>query len=191
MTKEFKHVIWGDIDLNLEDWRADLLADIELNGGDPTNITDDELYRQMVEINDDHLEDERDNLNVTLPGKIIIFADLGRWNGRFPGCSKLLGNNLSICLEGDYHEAAEWFVDAKGDLCGRLIHHDGIDYYTYRLVPEDISESNLGDLRNSFIYKTKDAAKLYDKFTKPLGHYVAKVYGFDIPDAPSVEPEAE
>lgn len=39
-----RHTIWSDINLDLEDWRADLKAEYP-------ELTEDELYYKMCEIN--------------------------------------------------------------------------------------------------------------------------------------------
>ena len=46
-----KHVIWSDMNLNLDDWRDDLL---EENPG----MSEDELYDEMCRVNSDYLDDE-------------------------------------------------------------------------------------------------------------------------------------
>ena len=48
---EFKHVIWSDIDLDLDDWRESLE---ELY----PNYPEDELYAIMCKSNAENLEDE-------------------------------------------------------------------------------------------------------------------------------------
>ena len=57
MAKE--HTLWSNIDLDFEDWRAELEAEYP-------DDSEDELRRKMWEINDDYLEDERRNLNIAI-----------------------------------------------------------------------------------------------------------------------------
>lgn len=73
-----RHVVWGDIDLDIEDWRDDLEAEYP-------GISEDDLYLKMHEINQEYLDDERVNLNIQLSQPIIVIGDLGRWNGRVMG----------------------------------------------------------------------------------------------------------
>ena len=65
-----RHVIWSDIDLDLDDWRESLE---ELY----PNYPEDELYAIMVKTNSANLEDERANLNIQLSQPILVVADIG------------------------------------------------------------------------------------------------------------------
>ena len=51
-----KHVIWSNMNLNLDDWRDDLSEECP-------NMSEDELYEEMCRVNMDYLDDERANLN--------------------------------------------------------------------------------------------------------------------------------
>ena len=54
-----RHVIWSNRDLDYEDWRDELEAEYP-------DLSEDERYLKMLEINDDYLSDERANLNIWL-----------------------------------------------------------------------------------------------------------------------------
>ena len=56
---KMRHVIWGNINLNLEDWIDDLKEEYP-------DFSDDELREKMYEINNSYLEDERANLDIQL-----------------------------------------------------------------------------------------------------------------------------
>lgn len=47
-----RHIIWSDIHLDFEDWRADLEEQYP-------DLSEDELIQKMYEINSDYLGDER------------------------------------------------------------------------------------------------------------------------------------
>ena len=64
-TPSDRHIIWGDINLDYEDWREDLEAEYP-------DLTDDERYYKMLEINGDYLDDERVNLNIQLSQPIFL-----------------------------------------------------------------------------------------------------------------------
>lgn len=119
------HVIWSNYDLDFESWRDDLQAEYP-------GKTEDALYALMYEINAQQLEDERMNLNIQLPGEILLIADIGRWNGRFPGYWEIKSGNIKDCLYTgmDY---ATFYVDKFGDLRCDAIHHDGTNHYLYRV----------------------------------------------------------
>lgn len=56
-TQTDRHIIWSDMNLDLDDWRDDLKEDYP-------DYSDDELYRVMCETNADYIHDERLNLNI-------------------------------------------------------------------------------------------------------------------------------
>lgn len=167
--KEF--VIWSDMDLNFEDWRADLEAEYP-------EYDEDELYQLMYDMNNEHLDDERLNLRKHADGEIVIIADLGRWNGRFSGYKELHSDLISDCLSTscDY---AKWYVDELGDLRCDTAHHDGRDYLLYRQWRTGLSRTQ----KENFLQKIYDdnvTRRDINRYTKRLGDIVANVYGFSI-----------
>ena len=74
---EQKHIIWSS-DVDYEDWRADLEEQYP-------DLSEQERMELMVEQNNDYLDDERCNLNIQLSRPILLIADIGRWDGRYPG----------------------------------------------------------------------------------------------------------
>lgn len=90
MTAE-NHAIWSNYNLDLDDWRDDLLEEYP-------DKSEDELYALMYEHNDLQLDDERVNLNIQMPGSILMIADIGQWNGRFPGYQEIKSGNIKDCL---------------------------------------------------------------------------------------------
>ena len=70
MSKE-RFIVWSNLDLNLEDWRADLEAEYP-------GASEDDLVRKMYEINDSYIDDERVNLGINTGREIIAIADIGR-----------------------------------------------------------------------------------------------------------------
>ena len=86
-----RHVIWGDINLNFEDWKDDLTEQYPV-------LSEDELIQKMHEINAEYLGDERVNLNVQLSQPILVIADIGRWNGRVIGYAEIKSGKICDCL---------------------------------------------------------------------------------------------
>lgn len=103
-----RHIIWGDIDLNLDDWRENLQEDYP-------ELSETELYQKMYDINGEYLDDERANLNIQLSQPIIVIGDLGLWNGRVTGYKMIDSGNIKDCLYSDT-DFTEWYVDKYGDL---------------------------------------------------------------------------
>ena len=89
------HIIWSNRDLDYDDWKADLEADYP-------ELSENERYALMYEINNSYLEDERVNLNIQLDTPILLIADLGRWNGRFPGYGEIQSGNIKDCLQSEW-----------------------------------------------------------------------------------------
>ena len=173
-----RHVIWSNINLNLDDWRGNMREQLETNGTNPDEITEDMLYQEMVRVNDDYLYDERDNLNVQLTEPIIVIADLGRWNGRFLGYKMIESGKISDCLYSatDY---TEWYVDKDGEFKAEAVHHDGRNKYMYRVFKDSSTEEQIVDLQDKIYSGTVTQADI-DRVTRPLGKDIAKVYGFDL-----------
>lgn len=167
-----RHVIWGDIDLDLDDWREDLQEDYP-------ELSEDELYQKMYEINSEYLDDERANLNIQLSQPILVIADLGRWNGRSSGYKVINSGNIKDCLYPDT-DMSEWYVDQYGDLRADAIHHDGTNYYLYRVFKDGVSDTQIENLKDK-IYNGKATRADITRITKRLGDDIAKVYGWSIP----------
>lgn len=62
----------------------------ELLGDDSYVLSEEDIADELQQ----ELEDERCNLNKTIDGVIIVFGDLGLWNGRRQGY-QILGNNIA------------------------------------------------------------------------------------------------
>ncbi len=174
-----RHVIWGNIHLDLDDWRGDMREQLEMNGTAPEDITESMLYDEMVRVNEDYLYDERDNLNVQLSQPIIVIADIGRWNGRFLGYKMIESGKINDCLYSDT-DYAEWFVDKDGEFKADAIHHDGQNHYLYRVFKDGVSAEQIEDLQDKIYSRTVTKADI-DRVTRPIGEDIAKVYGFEIP----------
>lgn len=172
-----KHIIWSNMNLNLDDWKEDLLEDRKLNELD-TNVPDYVLVNDMYELNSMYLDDERDNLNVTpTKGRIVCIADLGLWNGRKPGY-KLLGHNIGDCLS-DFSQAEglEFYCD-RYDFKSIQVHHDGINYLVYREIKSEYTSDQIDNFLWK-IYNGKATQKDITRYTKSLKERIKKIYGWN------------
>ncbi len=166
------HVIWSNLNLNLDDWRDDLLEDYPHIDADD----EDALHRLMVDINNSYLDDERCNLNIQLSQPILVIADLGFWNGRRMGYKEIESGNIRDCLY-DPNEYAEWYVDGYGNLRSISIHHDGRNHYLYRAFKEGTTDAQ----RENFKYKLyRGVATQRDiaRITRSIGAEISRVYGW-------------
>lgn len=166
-----KRMIWQDIDLDLKDWEG-------LREEHP-DYTEQQLTDEMYEINNDYLDDERANLNIQCANDIIVFGDIGRWNGRVQGYKIIESGNIKDCLYTEC-DMAEWYVDREGEFRSRQIHHDGTNYLCYRKFKDDLSEDDRDDFLDKF-YDGKATQADIDRVTDKLGGVIAEVYGWDLP----------
>ena len=103
-TQTDRHIIWSDMSLDPDDWKDSYKEFLEINGLDDNPNDENELYKWMVETNEDYLADERMNLDVQLSQPIIVIADLGLWYGRKSGYRVIDSGNIKDCL---YSNTAE------------------------------------------------------------------------------------
>ena len=84
---ERKYIIWSNETLIPKIGKESFKEFIEMNNLDIDPNDEEELYKYMVETNDEYLSDERINLNINVPDTdtVLVIADLGLWNGR-PQC---------------------------------------------------------------------------------------------------------
>lgn len=171
MSKD-RYVLWSDINLDFEDWKDDLQAEYP-------DESESSLIERMYETNAEYINDERANLDVQLSQPIIIIGDLGRWNGRVSGYKMIDSGNIKDCLYTDC-DYAEWYVDKRGDLRCEAVHHDGTNYYLYRVFKDGVSRAQIENLQNK-IYFGKATRADITRVTKRLGDEINKVYGISLP----------
>ena len=158
-----RHIIWSDLNLDLDDCRESLE---ELYPDYP----EDELYDIMVKSNAENLYDERVNLNIQLSQPIIVIGDLGRWNGRVSGYKMIDSGNIKDCLYSDT-DYTEWYVDKYGDLRADAVHHDGTNHYLYRVFKDGVTNTQIENLQDK-IYNGKATRADITRVTKrSLQHY--------------------
>lgn len=168
-----KHIIWSNMNLDVEDWREDYKESCENN--DMEYDPDDELaiYEWMMETNDEYLDDERMNLNKVVEGRILVIADLGLWNGRKSAFKIVESGNIKDIL-GFTYDCAEFYGDGY-NIRGTEVHHDGTNHYLYRVIRED---RNIVNLLNDIWDGKEITSKKLNYYTKSLYKDVAKVYGW-------------
>ena len=160
--------IWSS-DCKIEDWN-DFFDECY-----PDRDEDDRI-RLMYELNADYLDDERANLSFELPEEIIVIADLGLWYGRRSGYKLLKSRKISDCLYSDC-DYNEWFVDQYKNLRCRAAHHDGTNYYLYRMWKPGLSDEQKENFLFK-IYEGKATAKDMTRYTKRIGDYIGRIYGW-------------
>ena len=139
----------------------------------------DDLWATACEINAEYLGDEKANLNIDVSEEIIIIADLGLWDGRHQAYKLLHKTNIADCFCGTCGDYVTWFVDDRGDLMCRDIHHDGTNLYTYRAWKPGVTPVQ----RMHFLFKVqsgKATRKDITRYTQRIGDRVADVYGWKV-----------
>jgi hypothetical protein len=169
-----KHIIWSNMNLDIEDWRDGYKEFLEINEIDDKDPNDeDAIYNWMVSTNDEYLYDEGYNLNKEVDGRILIIGDLGLWNGRVNGYKIIESRNIKNILSSDC-EYVEWYGDGYNIRCTGH-HHDGTNHYLYRVIREDRNIDNLLDA----IYNGEEISRRkMNYYTKSLYKDVANVYGW-------------
>jgi len=159
-----KHIIWTN-DLNYDDWRDDLESEYP-------ELTEEQRINLMYEINNDYFNDEQVNLNKDLKGEIIAYGTLGLWDGTRTGYKIIKERNLNAIMEGHFCDCLTWYVEGEEVKCDD-VHHDGTNHYTYRMLTIDSYDFE----EYAWEHTLHEAI---EKYTEPLGHYVAEIYGFQL-----------
>jgi hypothetical protein len=169
-----KHIIWSNLNLDIDDWRDGYKEWLEINEIDDRDPDDeDDICNWMYETNAEYLMDEQLNLDKETDGRILVIADLGLWGGRKSGY-KILGTNINKIFNIGGFDYAEFYGDGK-DIRAKEIHHDGTNYYLYRVIREDRDIDNLLDA----IYNDEEiSSQKLNYYTKSLYKDVADVYGW-------------
>lgn len=168
-----KHIIWSNYNLDIDDWREAYAEFLEINDMDDDPEDEDAIYEYMVETNGEYLYDERANLNKIVDGRILVIADLGLWYGRRSAYRLIDSQNINDILSFD-HDYADFYGDGY-NIRGTEWHHDGVNFYEYRIVREDRNIENLLD----DIYNGREISrKKLNYYTKSLYSEVAEVYGW-------------
>lgn len=166
-----KKVIWSNYNLDYEDWK-DFFDD------EYPDLDEDKRIDLMYELNNEHLDDERMNLDIPVSEEIIVLGDLGLWDGRKSGYKEIHGHSIKDCLYTDT-DYATWYLDDRGDLCCEAIHHDGTNHYLYRVFKPDVSDTRKENFLEKVLCGTVTRADI-TRTTQRLGDKIADVYGWKI-----------
>lgn len=169
-----KRVIWSNMDLDIKDWKEEYKEFLEANEIEDADPEDeDAIYEWMNETNDMFFDDEYENLDKEVDGRILVIADLGLWNGRKQGY-KILSKNIHDILCSNGGDYAEYYGDGY-DIKGTEVHHDGTNYYLYRVIRED---RNIDNLLTAIYNGEEISPRKLNYYTRSLHKDVAKIYGW-------------
>ena len=173
-----KHVIWSNRNLHIADWKEGYAEYLEINNLDRDPNDEDAIYDWMQDTNSEYLNDERDNLNIQFSRSILRIDDIGRWNGRFSGYGEIPSGKIGDCLYSEM-DLCEWYVDEAGDLRCEATHHDGTNYYLYRVYKDDVTDEQIDALKEK-LYEGVATREDIEAVTRRLGDDIAKVYGWEL-----------
>ena len=160
-------------DLYTDEDIKQMILDYREGFNDNETITDDEVYAERNFLAEQDFDAEYNyNLNKTLSNNILVIANLGLWNGRKTGY-KMLGNNLNEILtvaQGDYYKVYYDGYNIKAEDC----HHDGTNYYTFRVIKDNVNIDNLLDK----LYNGTATNNDINNYTKSLRDEVKQIYGW-------------
>ena len=168
----FHYVLWSNLNLDYQEG-------IKFARENYPDEPEDRLLQRYIEENDEMLEAERIHLDIQFDQPIIIIGDLGLWNGRAHGYKDIPSGNIKDCLYSDT-DMTEWFIDEHGDLRAEAAHHDGTNYYLYRVFKDNVTEEQIEDFKDKIYHGTLTDEDIR-KYTHRLGPEIAGVYGIKLP----------
>lgn len=168
----FHYVLWSNLNLDYEEG-------IKFARENYPDEPEDRLLQRYIEENNEMLEAERIHLDIQYDQPIIIIGDLGLWNGRAHGYKDISSGNIKDCLYSDT-DMTEWFIDEHGDLRAEAAHHDGTNYYLYRVFKDNVTEEQIEDFKDKIYHGTLTDEDIR-KYTHRLGPEIAGVYGIKLP----------
>ena len=162
-----KQMIWSSYDLLDETAKEEYQnSQREILDDDSYEVSDEEWAEEVY----CRLDDERSNLNKEVDGIIVVFGNLGLWNGRRRGY-QILGSTIADILKSQCDDA-EWYGDGY-NIRGRMDHHDGTNYTLYRIAKGRDEAERIADK----IYNREIDEEGFRRRTRSLYPYVAAVYG--------------
>jgi len=120
---------------------------------DIDNLDDCLMYQYASETNQLDFEDFEIVLKDYLENhKLIAFADLGLWNGRYARYKFIDNINDFYSLLEDYNK----IYSENGKLYINAIHHDSTNYFELRELTDKGIEMRDNDFYGNYTYKTYD-----------------------------------
>ena len=161
-----KFIVWSDMVSDVFQLASEIYKSGEASSADDAYyVAIDELACQL-----DEVREAASSLDYE--GKIVIIGDLGLWNGRRIGY-KILSHNLADVFESDCDNNC-WYVDKDGDLRCTASHHDGTNYYRYRVIKPSFDEYETEGFLDS-IYTGNVTEDEIEYYTEAIGKDVVKM----------------
>ena len=137
------------------------------------DITEEMLQDERNDMTEMYFQDELDNLDQELEGRIIAIADLGLWTGRVSGY-KIGGTNLNEVMKIDNHDYIKVYSDGF-NIRKESSHHDGTNRMLFRMVRENRNIDHFTDM----VYNGKTISKsVLNYYTKSIEKNIRNIYGW-------------
>lgn len=175
-----KHLIWANDPSTLQsliedkEWVEFVVKEWKVDPGDSGA-----LWEAAAEQNDYSLDDEHANLNIPC-NPVIVYGQLGRWNGHFPAHKFLNVENIGECIDASLDDQVEYYVQ-DGELQVDTANHDASSHYYIRELKDGISIDKLDELIYNASKQKRDVNALIKRYTKSLAPAISKVYGWKLP----------
>ena len=129
-------------------------------------------YEERTWVDNINFETDYSNLEnilseIKVSNEIIVIADLGLWDGRRIAYKVLDEDATSIINSIDYYDYPEVEMNENNELYATDVHHDGINYYRFRVWKSGVSERNKEKFLDSIYYGDVSEEGIV-KYTKAL-----------------------
>ena len=139
------------------------------------NPTDTDAKNCFMEDNEEAFFDVSDVLDIFLPEKIIVIADIKDWKGEHKG-HLVVSRNLKDILMRHVHGDSEICVYTDGqDIRAEEVYHDGVNHYLLNMFKSHQKEEKLLDEISS---GHKISSKKLDQYTESLHQRVTELLGW-------------
>lgn len=163
----YQDISFFDIE-TIEKWKDEIREDYP-------DYSDDELMQLIYDDNDLNWEEDIAEIShIDLPDTILCIGQLGLWNGTFIGYKEY--PDLESCFKGHNGEL-KFFIDENGELRAELAHHDGTNYYLFRMWKSNASETARENLMSK-IYNRDFSQTDISRCTVRLGDFIGKKFGW-------------
>ena len=139
-------------------------------------LTEEHIQEECNFLNSAWFDDEKLELASSSEGHVVAIADLGRWNGRYPGYKELDSLEDVIYSSCDYERL---YIDSNGDLRKDERHHDGNNSILYRYWKEGTTEQQRENFLNK-IYNGECTRADITRYTRKAGIRIANAYGWTV-----------
>lgn len=169
-----KHIIYNSdpCDWDFEEERKHIAEETEKPLDE---VTDSEVWKSIYHEIDSWYDCEKDNLNQWLESPVICLASLGLWNGRASGY-KMMESNLNEILHASCGDTYEVYAE-NGNIHAKDAHHDGTNYYTFRMIRPSVSEASLDRFLGK-VYDGEATERDIRRYTQSLAPFVSEIYGW-------------